>query len=773
MNFHKVETVNNFVFDSQDAGKVRITDCGADVFRVQVAGERWPNGSASFAELTPEEFGNTASKATLTAGPEGELTLTLDGKTLLESEMGRGFGVCKNKWLFAFKYDSTCRFYGMGEKNIGFELSNKRTKFYNTDIFGDFFWDQIDHGATDPMYAGFPVLIIKKNGLWAAVIINNPYAVFMNTGAKEDIFQDGAGPFIQELFFGSRDGEPDLYFITAQTGGALVRKLQTLLGRTPVPPLWALGHQQCRWGYRSYGDLKRIADCFEKCGIPNDGLWLDIDYMDGFRVFTMDKNHFKDPEKQIGELTDRGYKVVPILDPGFRRDDEYSVYSDAKKLDILCKTGEGKDFIGYVWPGYTVFPDFSLPEGRAFWAEQVKKFTRLGFGGYWIDMNDPATGSVPHDDMLFSRGTLRHEAWHNQYALGMAVATSEGLKAARPEKRPFVLSRSAFLSSSRRTAMWTGDNMSNEHHMKGTIALSLNLSVSGMPFNGPDVPGFALSADSDLMRAWYKLGFLFPFFRNHNIQGQIDQEPWTRDKRTTVIVGSYIRLRYKLLPYLYNLFLDQAEKGDSILRPIWYHDDSPEFEKTDDAFFVGPSILQAPFVELKGKKRSVTLPRHETGGRWYDVLSHNFRSSGDTHGYRDSPETTGIFLASPSFIPMQKGLCATNKKNMSSLDILLVLENGQKAEYTYRVDDGETEAWRDGKRTGIEVIASMKDNTVRIQTRSFQTGFGSVQARFLLPVFAKQITIIYNDSLLSVHTYEKLPFAGSVIKVLATKEVTL
>lgn len=778
MTFHKVETSSNFVFSAAESRQLVVTDYGSNVFRLRSTSARWSAGSHSFAQLTPDSFASQASTASLQIDQQvqiGQICLSDTSTTtsiILQSVEGRGFGVCGQKWLFSFPYRAADRFYGMGEKNIGFELSQKRTQFWNTDVFADFAWDSIENGSTDPMYASFPVLIMKTAGKWLGVLIDNPFAVFMNTGANEGIFQPGAGPFIPELFFGARDGQPDVWFLLADRPDQLIQRIQTLQGRTPLPPLWALGHQQCRWGYKSYQDLSRIADGYAAHQIPNDGLWLDIDYMDGFRVFTVDEQHFSDLVAQLRQLNERGHRVVPILDPGLRKDPAYQVYAAAKAQDILCQTIEGQEFVGYVWPGYTVFPDFSLPEARAFWAQQVAQFTQLGFGGYWIDMNDPSTGSVPLDDMRFARGQLPHEAWHNQYALGMAVATRDGLLAAKPHERPFVVSRSAFLSSARHTALWTGDNMSNQHHMKGTIALSLNLSVSGMPFNGPDVPGFALSASAELMRAWYKLGFLFPFLRNHKIAGQADQEPWTRDALTTQVVASYIRLRYKLLPYLYQLFLQQAERGDPILRPVWYHDSDAAFDYVDDMFFVGPTILQAPFVDLTLAQRTVLLPRHANGTRWYDVLKGTWVNSGTSLEYSNEDHSTPIFLASPAFIPMQLGLRTNNKNRLDEIDVLLLIAEGETVLDHYQFDDGISDAWEAGAYSKFALHAHCIDGHVTLKITPEHQGLGtwSIRCLVLSPDPVHTMTI---NSAVSACVEEVLPFAGAEIALRASQRVLI
>jgi len=768
MDFHKLETTHNFVFGPPEASQFKVRDWGDSVFQIQLTGGRWPRGSDSHAQLDPRMFSSRPSQAQLHLGSGGEVDFRWKDEGLLASKPGRGFGVCGSKWVLAFVYHETDRFYGLGQKHLGLELSHQRTKFWNTDEFGDFPFPVIEHGRPDPSYSSYPVLIVKHGGLWAAIVVDNPHGVFINTGANEEIFQPGAAAFLPELYLGSRDGAPDLWFLADENPAGLVRKIQTLQGRVPLPPLWALGHQQCRWGYGSPADLNRIADEYARHEIPNDGLWLDIDYMDGFRVFTLDKKHFQDPLKELAELRARGHRVVPILDPGLRQDPEYGVYAEAKQRALLCQTIEGQDYVGFVWPGYTVFPDFSLPETQEFWKEKVKELTDLGFGGYWIDMNDPSTGSVPHDDMRFGHGTLPHSAYHNQYALGMAAATRAGVLASRPHERPFIVSRSSTLSSSRHTAVWTGDNVSNEHHMKGAITMSLNLSVSGMPFNGPDVPGFALDASNELMRAWYKLGFLFPFLRNHKIKGGAEQEPWTRDEFTTQVVTSFIRARYTLLPYLYQCFVEQADHGDPLLRPLWYHDPAPEFESTDDVFFVGSDLLQAPFTELGAAERAVTLPRHKKGAKWYDVEHAVFTLAGQTTRHRAAEETTPLFFACPALLPLQHGTRVSSANELNRLDLLLLVEEGSDFETAYHYDDGLTVV-EEALTTKISFRVRMHLKKLEITAAILKDEAGPIRWRLLVCSEQPPEETLFNGTPLSLMP-ETLIVAGVPIPVLASIE---
>jgi alpha-glucosidase len=320
--------------------------------------------------------------------------------------------------------------------------------------------------------------------------------------------------------------------------------------------------------------------------------------------------------------------------------------------------------------------------------------------------------------------------------------------------------------------MWTGDNVSNQHHMKGAIALSLNLSVSGMPFNGPDVPGFAGDASDELMRAWYKLGFLFPFLRNHNVHDAADQEPWSRGGATTRVVTEYIRLRYKLLPYLYQAFQAQAQAGDPVLRPLWYHDPSPDHENTDDAFFVGEALLQAPFTTLDQRRRTVRLPRHAQGTGWYDVDHRRWVDAGTVTQHRRNQATTPVFLASPSALGLQQGVRTTAGNRLDRLDVLLVLREGETVVWKYRLDDGLTEAWREGAFSDFALGATLTGGSLAVTVENPARGGGGLSVRLLVLSPQRPRSVVLGPKTLGLHR-EGLRFAGRNLTVTATEEVAL
>jgi len=777
MNHRKIESPENFVYAEAQAGSWKVSgqdielsleDFGGDLFRFRVFSPRWPRGSGSQAGLSGERVlaraGAVPSRARCLLGEGGAPLIELEGIELLSPLPGRGFGLCGPKWILAFAYDSGRRCHGMGEKNFGPEVSGRRTRFWNSDLFADFEWSAVSEARADPLYASLPVLYLSKGGVWAALVLDNPAAPFMNTGAGEGIFSAGSTPFERSLSLGARGGAPDLWILAGPDPAELVRRVQLLQGATPLPPLWALGHHQCRWGYRNLAEVEAVAAEYDRRKIPDDGLWLDIDSMDGFRVFTTDPVNWADHEVRIAALAARGFRVVPILDPGLRRDPGFPVYERARKAGILCVTPEGRDYTGFAWPGHTVFPDFSLPEGRAFWSREVAAHARQGFAGYWIDMNDPSTGSAPLDDMLFAKGRAPHEEYHNQYALGMAAATRAGLEAARPGERPFVISRSAWLGQARHSALWTGDNVSNKAHLAAAIPLSLNLSISGLPFNGPDLPGFAGEADAALMRAWYKACFLFPFLRNHRIAGTRDQEPWTRGSRTEGVVAGLLRSRYRLLPYLYNLFIDQEERGDPILRPLWWLDSGDEAARVADQFLVGPSILQSPILEPRERRRELLLPP----GLWYDMARGRSFEGGRRIQASSGFATTPLHLALSSIIPLlARPTLKASQAALDRIELLVCPSEGRMTEFRYRFDDGATTAYREGRRSEVAFKASLEGGMLRIESRVLASGAGSLSWRILVPTDLG-VRSIEIDGREEPAKRERLELANSRISLLAT-----
>ncbi len=667
-----------------------LQNCGEGVFRLTVNVPQWRQMSR--AVLDASGFANSDHPGTAILGEDGALTFRLHDQPLLVSETGLAFGVLGQKWIMSFSHDPQMRLYGLGEKHTGFEKTGQICKFWNTDVLADFGFRRAEHCETDPLYASIPYLLIKQPQGCLGILIDNPYPVFMNLAAEENIANllDADEKQAPSLQIGAYDGTPDVYFILGQTPAEVTRKLQRLSGLTPLPPLWALGYHQCRFGYRDLADLEELDRKFDELEIPCDGLWLDIDYMDAYRVFTVNDG-FEDHAERIARLQAKGRKVVPILDPGVKHEPGFDVFDSGQECDIYCKTCEAGIYSGFVWPGRTAFPDFSLERTQSWWAQQVMAFTQTyGFDGYWIDMNDPSTASSELEDMRFDDGREPHEAYHNQYALLMQQATLAGLELARPEQRAFVISRSGFISTQRFSALWTGDNWSNYRHLREGIAMSLNLSISGVPFNGPDVPGFAGEPSPALAIDWHKAGFLFPFFRNHSVKFSPPQEPWQFSAPVRDIIIHYIRLRYKLLPYLYQCFHRQARDGDPILQPLYYAFKDPQgrLDHVGDQFMVGEAIMQAPIVEEHTDSREITMPA--TG--WFDTSSGQWQEGGGHIKRTMKDMDTGFFLREGHMIPMCPGEIrnASQARDLNTLEVHVILRKNSRetARLDYHSDDG-------------------------------------------------------------------------------------
>jgi alpha-glucosidase len=657
----------------------------------------------------------------------------------LNTPDGRSFGVTGSTWMLCFEVTGEARYFGMGEKQFGrMELSGLRTKFWNTDVWSDFHWAQWGEHAADPPYLSVPYVIVRDRDGFVGILVNSGYPAFFETPGTDDqrVFVEWQRTS-PHLLVGSEGGQPEIWILRAPTLRSLTRKFQKLVGVTPTPPLWALGYHQSRWGYAGEEDLFELDAKFRKNDIPCDGLWLDIDYMQGYRVFTIDRSHYpRGVESCFTRLLAADRRVVAILDPGVKYEPGYTVYDDGHRAGHFCLSPEGREFIGLVWPGETVFPDFTLAAVRDWWASYVADFCRQGFGGFWVDMNDPSTGPVDPQGMLFNQGKDAHAAHRNQYAFGMQKATFDGMIKARPDERPFILSRSGSQGTSRYSAVWTGDNVSNYAYLKQTIPTSLNLSLSGIPFNGPDIGGFGGDSEEGLMLDWMKACFLFPFTRNHTGFGTKPQEPWAYSEAANQVLARYIRLRYELMPYIYNLYCVQEEVGDPILRPLCYEFNG-DFDNVNDQFLVGSDVLQAPILDAKKRSRSVILPGKAP---WFDAINSDWTKPGKKR-VKPSYEETPLFIRNGAILPMHRP--GRNPVNLSDVELHIFAAPGTEghSRYTYRADDGLTYGYRRGERSVLEIEVTWTPDRIEIQAECTESGFRSFDVEFVLHAGSREITL--------------------------------
>jgi alpha-glucosidase len=732
----------NFAFAHRaDGGKVtsggdlydlKTRNLGHNTYHIEIGNpEVWPGDDRA------EPLAGIAAPAVDRQDAQLEITslaglrlFSPDGRIWLQAADRHWFGTSGTAWMFRFERSPDMRFFGLGEKHTPFERSGRAYRFWNVDAWADHPFETIVHGDYDPDYISIPYLIVQQDGIFIGLLMDCPHGGMISIADDADLsgFLQSGSAYPPSILIGAEHGRPSLYCIFGPSLPDLTRKFQRLTGTTALPPIWALGYHQSRWGYEGAADLNRLADRFKVLDFPVDGLWLDIDYMHRYKVFTIDRQHLPQPATVTAELEKRGLRVVPILDPGIKREAGDEVYESGRRQGVFCLNPSGGEFVGMVWPGLSVFPDFSLPEARRWWAEYARRFFELGFAGAWLDMNDPSTGPIDCHAMRFHHGRVDHGAYHNQYALLMARATREGFAAAFPDRRPFLVSRSGCTGSQRYAAHWTGDNYSNYHHLHRSIGKSLNLALSGIPFNGPDVGGFGGDCTENLLIDWIKAAFLFPLLRNHTVRGSRPQEPWAYSPQALRVIRRFVRLRYTWMPYLYNLFIEQELSGEAILRPLFYDfDGTPELplEHIDDQFMVGPFIMQAPFVSEKGRSRSLTLPH----GRWLRADTGQWLAGGRQLSIRRERAATALFFREGGLIHFQPGIRRNNHCNLNDIGLLCCLQPSftGTAHYRYRSDDGLTLAYQQGKRSEISIEAGVSRKHLHLRVRICQDGFGTVR----------------------------------------------
>jgi alpha-glucosidase len=487
------------------------------------------------------------------------------------------------------------------EKAFGLNLRGRRLEMWNTD-------PQTYMPGDDPIHLSIPMLVALREGRAYGFFFDNPGRARFDLGqARSDSFR-----------YEADSGELCAYFFAGPTVPAVLARYTELTGRMPLPPRWMLGYHQSRWSYYPEQEVRSLAAEFRRRHIPCDALHLDIHYMDGYRVFTWDRDRFPDPAGLLADLREEGLRVICILDPGVKFEPGYRVHDEGLARDAFCRLPGGRLFRGPVWPGQCHFPDYTDPEVRAWWGGLYESLLSDGVAGFWNDMNEPAIfgGEMPRTVRHYYEGRgANHEQVHNVYGLLMARASAEGIRRLRPEARVPVISRAGYAGLQRVALVWTGDNHSDWEQLRLGVSMCLNLGLCGIAFCGPDVGGFAGDCDGELLVRWTQVGALTPFFRNHSAIGTSRQEPWAFGEPYESICRRWIGLRYELLPYLYTTAWQAAQTGLPMMRPLSlaYPGDGRTYS-LDDQFLLGDALLAAPVGYPGQVSRRVYLP----DGAWYD-----------------------------------------------------------------------------------------------------------------------------------------------------------
>ncbi|MBL0014893.1 MAG: DUF4968 domain-containing protein [Bacteroidetes bacterium] len=565
------------------------------------------------------------------------------------------------------------RFLGLGEKTGPLDKRGRAYVNNNTDHFG--------YGPdSDPLYASIPFFIgVHAQGIYG-FFLNNSYKSTFNFGASSDRF----------AWYAVDDGQMDYFYLHGGLEGGVEHVLKSytaLTGAMPLPPKWALGFQQCRYSYYPDAELLRIAQTFREKHIPCDVLYLDIHYMDAFKVFSWHPEYFPNPKSLADQLKALGIRLVIIMDPGIKVEEGYAAYDSGMAEGHFALLPDGKPYRGQVWPGWSHFPDFTASKTREWWGAQMKIYSEAGIEGFWNDMNEPAAwgqhlpGLIEFD--MEGEGSSFKEA-RNVYGMQMARATMEGASKLLGDKRPFNLTRAGFAGIQRYAAVWTGDNTASEEHMLAGVRLVNSLGLSGVAFAGYDIGGFVGESSPALYARWMQLGAFSPFFRAHSMINSRDSEPWSFGEEVEDIARNFIRLRYRLMPYLYAAF-EGATSGLPIARSLaleWPQDPKIYQQPYDNAYLFGSEILVIP-VESHKQLAKVYLPQ----GQWYDFYDDVAYDGGREVLLELNIEKLPLFVRSGAVIAMQSPVTHTGEAHDGTLQ-LHVYSGTQSRSFELFQDDG-------------------------------------------------------------------------------------
>jgi alpha-glucosidase len=624
---------NGLRIETTSGGIGQIVALRDDVIRVRAADNHLLPEDASWAVL-PETRRNSVNvtredsvdavgfrtKSLLVSVNRSDLRITIrdhSGRILLEGALPLHFDGDAFRVTESMPADE--HYFGLGDKTGPLDRRNHAYTMWNTDAYRF-------QESTDPLYKSIPYFMTYRAGIATGIFLDNTTRTNFDFGTESS----------SSYSFGAVARPVDYYIFPGPSPRQVVEAYAWLTGKPPLPPRWMLGFQQSRYSYTPESRLMEIANRLRADRIPADGLYLDIDYQDRNRPFTVNTQTFPDLPKTLATLHAMQFHVVAITDlhiadaPG----QGYVPYNSGVRDDNFLHRADGSVYVGSVWPGPSVFPDFTRAQARAWWGQLYKPFVEMGFDGFWNDMNEPSvfdspTGTIPLDVLHridepgFCACTATHAEIHNVYGMENSRATYDGLRKIEPDKRPFVLTRATYAGGQRYAATWTGDNSSTWNHLRMTSPMVKSLGISGFSFSGADVGGFAGTATPDLLTKWIEISTFQPIDRDHTEKGTGDQEPWAGGADQENIRRRFIEERYRLMPYLYTLAEETAHTGMPMMRPLFldYPDAARDKHPIDidqgveSEFLLGHDLLIAPSPYLDAPDAyTVEFPSAE----WYD-----------------------------------------------------------------------------------------------------------------------------------------------------------
>lgn len=713
-----------------DYGQAEITVYSPGIFRLRMVKDQFADDFSYAVIAKPEKcdvqlkeesekliLSTSQLKLEIDKNPARFTFFTSDGKLINADDKSFGTSWIGTETNTFKQLQKDERFIGLGEKTGNLDRRGSAYENWNT--------DNPRYGPNDdPLYVTIPFYMGLHSGLVYGIFMDNSHRSRFNFGASNNRFSS----------FGADDGEMDYYFMYETNVAGIIKDYTQLTGRMTMPPMWALGYQQCRWSYFPDSEVLNIVQNFRERKIPLDVIYLDIHYMDAYKIFTWHPVRFSNPQKLLSDLKSMGVHTTVIVDPGIKVEKGYEAYEDGLKKDMFIKYPDGDVYTAQVWPGWCHFPDFSKPAAREWWGNKFSGLVNNGVEGFWNDMNEIASwgggytpGMVQFD--WEGKGTTYRQA-KNVYGMLMARSTFEGTRKLMNNQRPLILTRAGYAGLQRYTALWTGDNQATEEHMLLGTRLLNSLGLSGVSFTGVDVGGFSKDPTPSLFARWIGVGAFSPFFRSHTHHDTRSAEPWAFGEVVENISRNYIQLRYRLLPYIYSAFHESVETGMPVARSLAIHytfDEKIYNFNYQNQYLFGPSILVAPTESTRDLVK-VYLPE----GEWYN-LHTGIKLQGNNEMTTECP--TGIlplFIKAGSVIPMQKAVQSTSEDPGEVL-FLHIFNGSNASEFVYYEDDGKSYEYENGKFCSRKIVFDPSKHQLSIDANT-----GTYASRF------KQIQLVFH-----------------------------
>lgn len=649
-----------------------------------------------------------------------------------------------NKINFIYNMSKEDIVYGLGETLGALNKRGKIYRFYNTD-------DPEHTPDKMSLYGSHPFMILDGK-ITFGLFIDYPSEIIFDIGfTDKDILK---------ITVPSKDF--DLYIFDTDEKLSIIKEYFNLTGKPYIPPKWAFGFQQSKWSYFSEEEVRNVAKKFRETDIPCDVIYTDIDYMDSYKVFTINKEKFPNYEGMVKDLKDIGIKIIPIIDPGVKIEKGYEMYEEGKEKGFFCVDEKGNDFVAAVWPGPTHFPNFLNSEVRRWWGKKYKLFTDMGIKGFWNDMNEPSIFYTPKglDNLLkmlkyleenkenagievfLAKETLlniasnredyksfyhklddssliNHDTVHNLYGFNMTKATADELKELCPNERYLLLSRSSYPGLHRMASIWMGDNKSWWEHMLVNIRMLQSLNMMGFFYTGADVGGFGADSSAELVIRWMELGAFTPFYRNHSALNTRPQEPWQFDEESLNIMRDIVRLRYAFLPYTYSEYMNSVKESVPFVKPLSFVFEGDRVKDIEDQYMYGDSLMVAPVHEQNKKGRYVHLPEIKwlnwTASK-YEERNMKVYEPGDYYIEADLNEIP-LFIKENSLILLSEPMNYVGEKEISELTVIGLVSD--HAIYNYYDDDGTTYNFTKGEFGNLKIDITKVGNDFKIDVKTY------------------------------------------------------